>query len=216
MMVSSGVTKYNLGTHIWHPPAQAAGRQLVLVTGQVESDASLRLGAPGISTNIALLKAAREMHPLAWLLYKPHPDVVAGLRGEGFMESSASQWCDEVVTDVAMGQLLKTVEVVHVMTSLSGFEALIRGKRVVCHGSPFYSGWGLTSDLLETPRRSRSLNLDQLVAGALLEYPRYLNRRTGQPGSAEDVLADMLEWKANAPLHLPWWRRAIRPILRRP
>ena len=32
------------------------------------------------------------------------------------------------------------------MTSLTGFDALLRGKRVVTHGLPFYAGWGLTTD----------------------------------------------------------------------
>ena len=32
------------------------------------------------------------------------------------------------------------------MTSLTGFDALLRGKRVVTYGQPFYAGWGLTED----------------------------------------------------------------------
>ena len=33
------------------------------------------------------------------------------------------------------------------MTSLAGFEALLRGKPVTTHGQPFYAGWGLTEDI---------------------------------------------------------------------
>lgn len=59
------------------------------------------------------------------------------------------------------------------MTSLSGFDALLRGKRVVVYGRPFYAGWGLTEDHLPINRRQRQLTLDALVAGALLRYPLY-------------------------------------------
>ena len=59
------------------------------------------------------------------------------------------------------------------MTSLTGFDALLRGKQVIVHGRPFYAGWGLTQDLLPVPRRQRYLSLDELVAGALLHYPLY-------------------------------------------
>jgi capsular polysaccharide export protein len=60
------------------------------------------------------------------------------------------------------------------MTSLAGFEGLLRGRRVVTYGMPFYAGWGLTADQYRSERRSRRLNLDELVAGCLLKYPRYL------------------------------------------
>src|SRR6266480_3545733 len=49
-------------------------------------------------------------------------------RGEG--ERQVRDWCDEVLTEVAMGRLLEQVDEVHVLTSLAGFEALMRGKFV--------------------------------------------------------------------------------------
>jgi len=60
------------------------------------------------------------------------------------------------------------------MTSLAGFEGLLRGKRVVTYGIPFYAGWGLTDDRHRSERRTRKLILDELVAGCLLKYPRYM------------------------------------------
>ncbi len=63
------------------------------------------------------------------------------------------------------------------MTSLSGFDALLRGKAVITYGQPFYAGWGLTEDYAEHAtafeRRKRRLTLDELVAGTLLYYPVY-------------------------------------------
>ena len=63
------------------------------------------------------------------------------------------------------------------MTSLAGFDALLRGKKVVTYGQPFYAGWGLTEDRDQSgpamQRRRRTLTLDELIAGALLRYPVY-------------------------------------------
>lgn len=78
------------------------------------------------------------------------------------------------------------VDGVHVMTSLAGFEALLRGKDVTTHGVPFYAGWGLTRDLGDVPaRRGVKRSLDELVAATLLLYPRYLDPLTGLPCPAE-------------------------------
>ena len=58
----------------------------------------------------------------------------------------------------------------------------LRGKDLATHGVPFYAGWGLTRDLGPIPtRRGRSRSLDELIAAALLLYPRYLDPATGLP-----------------------------------
>ena len=191
-VLAEGLTKYNLGGRRWQRPC--IDRQVVLVPGQVESDASLAFGAPGIRSNMGLLRAVRDARPDSYLVYKPHPDVVARLRREGSEDAQAAQWCDEIVTDVAMGELLNAVDEVQVMTSLTGFEALLRGKRVVCHGSPFYAGWGLTDDTIPHPRRTRRLGLDELVAAALILYPLYIGAQATV--TPEQALDELQAWKA--------------------
>ena len=80
------------------------------------------------------------------------------------------------------------------MTSLAGFEALLRGKPVTTYGMPFYAGWGLTRDLGMradvAARRSRRRHLDELVAAALILYPVYVDRH-GRPSTPEAVLAEL-------------------------
>ncbi len=214
-LVASGLTKYNVGGGGWQRPEHA--RRVILVPGQVETDASIAYGAPpalcAVRRNMDLLRAVREANPDAWLIYKPHPDVQAGLRLKGLDEDAALRWCDEQVIDVAMGELLGSVDEVHVMTSLAGFEALLRGKRVSCYGQPFYAGWGLTTDIAPVPRRTRRLQLDELVAGALIEYPKYVSRSTDQFSTPEQALDELLAWRAQGSA-LPWWRKALRLILR--
>lgn len=217
-VVGAGLTKYNVGSKGWQRPSEAV--RVILVPGQVESDASLRFGAPGVCTNLGLLQKVREANKDAYLVYKPHPDVVAGLRRKGKGEDTAGRWCNEVVVDVDMGELLQQVDEVHTLTSLAGFEALLRGKAVTCYGQPFYAGWGLTKDLEPVLRRSRRLSLDMLVAGALILYPVYISRATGRFIAPEQALDELLAWRSMGKSRLSWWRNVYRfvvgKILRQP
>ncbi|HMX22716.1 MAG TPA: beta-3-deoxy-D-manno-oct-2-ulosonic acid transferase, partial [Accumulibacter sp.] len=212
-IVMAGLTKYNVGTSTWQRPERPC--RVVLVPGQVESDASLAYGAPDIKTNLGLLQAVRRSNPDAHILYKPHPDVVAGLRAPGHDEGEAGRWCDERVVDAPMGELLRAVDEVHCLTSLAGFEALLRGKKVVCYGQPFYAGWGLTTDKAPLARRNRSLQFDELVAGALILYPRYMSRKREALVSPEEALDELVEWQTRSGGHTSWWRKAFRVVLRR-
>lgn len=187
-IVEAGLTKYNLRAPAWRRPPSA--REVCLVVGQVESDAALRLGSPLVRSNLDCVRRVRALRPHAYLLYKPHPDVAAGVRPAGSDEAGVQALCDEMLTHVDMGQLLLDVDECHVMTSLAGFEALLRGCPVVTHGQPFYAGWGLTTDLLPPVRRTRQLTLDALVAGALILYPRYLSR-SGRRVPVEAVLDEL-------------------------
>ncbi len=225
-LVADGLTKYNVGTSNWRRPetctcsshlAEGEGEKLrvILVPGQVESDASLAYGAPGIRRNLDLLRAVREANTGAYVIYKPHPDVVAGLRREGLGEVEAAFWCDEVLADVSMGTLLPLVDEVHTLTSLAGFEALLRGKKVVCYGQPFYAGWGLTEDILPVARRVRRLSLDELVSGALVLYPAYVSRVTGRFTTPERALDELLAWRESGKSAIPWWGGAYRFLARR-
>ena len=165
LIISHGLTKYNVGSAVWQRP-MGRGR-VILVPGQVESDASIQYGTSCIRTNVDLLRSVRIANPEAYIIYKPHPDVTAGLRARGLGEEKATEWCDELVVDVEMGALLSEVDEVHVMTSLAGFEALLRGRAVTCYGQPFYAGWGLTKDIYPVARRTRVLSLDELGAGCV-------------------------------------------------
>ena len=211
-IVSARLTKYNVGSGEWQRPA--VKQSVILVPGQVESDASLAFGAPGIQRNIELLQAVRENNPDAYVVYKPHPDVVAGLRKEGDGEGSASRWCDEVVIEQPMAKMLEEVDEVHVLTSLAGFEALLRGKIVVTYGQPFYAGWGLTTDRCPPQRRTRRRNLDELIAAALILYPTYVSRLSGKPATAEVALEELLAWRKSAGGRPGIWQKLKRLALR--
>ena len=211
-IVSTNLTKYNVGAKQWQRPKYVSN--VILVPGQVESDASLTYGAPLERTNMGLLRAVREANPEAYIVYKPHPDVLARLRLAGQDEDSATQWCNEVIIDISMGDLLTKVDKVHVLTSLAGFEALLRQKEVTCYGQPFYSGWGLTHDIVLNTRRTRCLTLDQLVAAALIKYPLYLSRDSKDLITPEQALDELIAWQSAVRVGTPWWRVVVRFFLR--
>ena len=72
------------------------------------------------------------------------------------------------------------------MTSLLGFEALVRGVPVTTTGAPFYAGWGLTRDLGDVPgRRQARPHLTGLVHACLIDYPRYHDPVTNTPCPVE-------------------------------
>lgn len=206
-LVAENLTKYNLSGPTWRRPT--GQRRVVLVPGQVESDASIRWGAPQIRSNAALLAAVRQAEPDAWIVWKPHPDLVAGLRGERGA-SEPPPGCDEVIRHGSIADLYSAVDAVHVLTSLAGFEALLRGVEVHTWGLPFYAGWGLTHDRLRCPRRGRRLDLDELVMGGLIAYPRYVSRRSGLFLEAEAALEELLSWRAEPVRPPQTWQRIFR------
>jgi capsular polysaccharide export protein len=197
-IVTRGISKYASEAPI--APAQRRTRRTVLVPGQVEDDMSVRLGGAGIASNLELLRRARAAEPDAYLLFKPHPDVDAGHRQGRVPDDQLLAYADEIVRGEAMPSLLSRVDAVHVLTSLTGFEALLRGVEVTVHGQPFYAGWGLTHDLAPPlPRRGRPLTLPQLVAGTLILYPRYLDPVTELPCPPEILLQRFAEgWRPKA------------------
>ncbi len=184
-ITKNNLSKYNLGGAAL-PAGIPVGRR-ILVPGQVEDDASIRLGTQDISTNQALLEATRTANPAAVILYKPHPDVEAGLRA-GCVDH-AETFADAILTQTDPITALSAVDEVWTMTSTLGFEALLRGKRVTCYGQPFYSGWGLTDDrTLPVLRRTARPDLIALVHAVLIDYPRYFDPVTGRPCPPEVVI----------------------------
>lgn len=192
LIVANALTKYNI-----EPTEQPAWRQtdrlVVLVPGQVEDDASIKYGCTSIRNNLSLLKAARQARPDAFVVYKPHPDVMVRNRLGRVHRQDALRYADIIETDISIVSCINAAAELHTMTSLSGFDALLRGKHVVVYGSPFYAGWGLTEDRQIVVRRDRGLTLDELVAGALLHYPVYwdwtLNGFTTAEGAIRQIIS---------------------------
>ena len=203
-LLTQRVSKYNVGTEVdadiankvgsdnklnavsqkmqWMQDAKVSGKQRLLIVGQVEDDLSVQYCGSDIKTNRDLIKRVRRDNSDAYLIYKPHPDVEAGLR-TGRVEAECLRQVQAVAYDTAMPDCLECIDEVHTISSLTGFEALLRGLKVTCYGLPFYAGWGLTTDIdaqlspksdyLHRRKRDTTLSLEQLLHCALIRYPLY-------------------------------------------
>lgn len=195
-ITGADLSKYNLDAADL-PQTLPHGRR-ILVPGQVEDDASIRLGTADIATNRDLLAATRAANPAAVILYKPHPDVEAGLRIGDVPD--AAEFADAVLTKTSPTAALDAVDVVWTMTSTIGFEALLRGKDVTCLGTPFYAGWGLTDDrAMPVTRRSAMPTLAQLAHAVLVDYPRYFDPVAGLPCPVEVVIERLVAGQVPRP-----------------
>jgi capsular polysaccharide export protein len=209
----AGVTKYGAeaGKMIDLPP----GRRTVLAVGQVDDDMSVQLGGAGVDGNLDFLARVRRAEPNAWIIYRPHPDVQAGHRKGHLSDAVVLEHADEIDSGAPLMALVQAVDEVHVLSSLTGFEALMRGCSVTVHGMPFYAGWGLTRDLAKSsPRRGRQLDVDRLVAAALILYPRYIDPVTRLPCGPE-LMVDRLASGSTPPMTWLIRLRALQGKLRR-
>ena len=194
-----GLSKYNLSESYDIDSAYGEKiRRRVLVLGQVEDDASLVYGCERIFTNAELVRQVFEEEPEAQIIFKNHPDIIAGRRKELSSLAEIGKYAQILNVSVSMKDALKGVDRVYTQTSLGGFEALIHGVSVTCFGAPFYSGWGLTDDRQKVERRIRSLSLNEVFAGAYILYPRYrktLISKLTLKTAIEEVRAQMDEKK---------------------
>lgn len=191
-IVAERVTKYNLpdGGSGLHVPA---GRPVVLVPGQVTDDAAViageAAGAPaGANVNATLLAAVRARQPGAFVIFKPHPDVEQLGRRGALTANEELRGADAVVRGASIDTLLPLAQRVETYSSLTGFEALLRGIPVTVHGLPFYAGWGLTDDLVRCARRGSQRSLAELAAASLICYARYWDPQSGLPCPPDVVL----------------------------
>lgn len=147
-------------------------KNIILVIGQVEDDASIKYSSNNMN-NLELLQEVRKNNKDAYIIYKPHPDVLFGDR-KGFVEESkVLEYANEQIVDASLDSCINVANEIHTISSLSGFEALIRNKKVYCYGNPFYAGWGLTIDKNIIERRTKKRTIEELVAATYILYPIY-------------------------------------------
>ena len=200
MLVDRGVSKYNLGPGTLgygHKALQGLpqDKEIILVPGQVSDDASilstksqsLQLSS-GRNPNLLLLEQVRADNPDAFIIFKPHPDVQSKLRNGALSDSDQAGLANRIVMDGDILDLIQVCDKVETISSLTGFEALLRNKPVVVHGQPFYSGWGLTEDRTSCARRTRQRGLGELVFLTLCQYPRYADPVSSKLCDCEEVI----------------------------
>lgn len=83
-----------------------------------------------------------------------------------------------------------------------GFEAILADKEVITYGTPFYAGWGLTTDrhpFFNTQnakeRRLIKKTKEELFYAAYIWYTHYINPDTKQQCSIEEAIKWLKENK---------------------
>ena len=210
-IISLRLSKYNLQQKNDQVLTNIGNKKKILVVGQVEDDQSIAFGSAAIKKNQDLLKTVRQAYPDALIAYKPHPDTLTGLRPGTIDEKIIAGNCDQYLMDHDIIDAIDWCDTLCTITSLAGFEAIIRQKHVVCYGQPFYSGWGLTDDIFPLARRKMKRSLDELVAATLILYPQYIHPPTQLPCPPEIVI----DWLAQKRHEKPTLRRTLEQKLKR-
>nr|WP_245262608.1 capsular polysaccharide biosynthesis protein [Ensifer sp. BR816] len=196
-LLTSRLSKYNSGKSL--DIALVYGKKTqrrVLVIGQVERDASIAYGCSKKVTNNDLVRLAASENPDAQIIYKPHPEVLKGTAKAKSNPERVRDLAMILTQDISLADALETIDHVYTITSLSGFEALLRSIKVTTVGCPFYSGWGLTDDRQPNSRRNRKLSIDEVFAAAYILYARYLDPVTKTPIEIEDALDVLARMRA--------------------
>jgi capsular polysaccharide export protein len=142
----------------------------------------------------------------AEVVIRDHPDVLAGF-ATGVLRRIAHASGESTLDGCGdIHDLLPEVDEVWTVSSQFGFEALMRGKRVVTYGMPFYAGWGLTEDraiddasVAARGRRAlRSAGIDELVAAALVRYPIYFDPVENKRIGIDRAMDRLASWRREA------------------
>ncbi|KNY13345.1 cell surface protein [Shinella sp. SUS2] len=191
LIVEGGLSKYNMVSSL--SLADLLGEKTkprVLVIGQVEDDASILYGCDRKFGNNDLVRLAAAENPGAEILYKPHPDILNGVRDAQSDPQEVAHLCRILREKIPLARSFETIDKAYAITSLGGFEALLRGIPLTVLGCPFYAGWGLTDDRQPNPRRTRRRTVEEVFAAAYLRYPTYFEPVTG----ARSTFEQTVEW----------------------
>lgn len=178
---SERLTKYNRYAGQGDPVQLEPGA--VVVIDQTPHDASIRYGGAEKRTITDMVAAAIRENPEAVVYFKRHPDNVKMNRSV----LPATARVKLLPDDADITQVLDQSTSVYVVASQVGFEALLRGKKVVTFGMPFYAGWGLTDDRQTIARRTQKRTIEQLFHAACIEMSVYLNPLSGELVEIEEA-----------------------------
>lgn len=188
---SHKISKYNPPILAHATPLKVKNR--ILIIGQVDNDASLRYGNPNNWTMEDMVRLAYYENPNAEILYRPHPEVYKGYQKSKFKKQNIEKFAKVISSEEHIVELIERIDHVYTLTSLTGLEALLRGKKVTVLGMPFYAGWGLTDDRCSCSRRQRTLTIEQLFFATYIIYPKYFAESIGANNKKEAILSTILK-----------------------
>ena len=137
--VAHRVSKYNHQPYVDIVPIYGVkNKKRILVLGQVPHDDSLKYGGGIGITLLDVVNRAIAENPEAQIIIKPHPMM---LDDPSIVSTLTELECLILTQSIHLVDALETVDHVYTITSLGGFEALLRGKKLTVLGQPFYHAW---------------------------------------------------------------------------
>ncbi|MDQ0319894.1 capsular polysaccharide export protein [Pararhizobium capsulatum DSM 1112] len=198
-LLATRLSKYNNATDVTIEAVYGPkDRTRVLVLGQVDDDMSILKGCDRPVGNNDLIDAAVSDNPGAQIIFKPHPDIMHGHRPSNFSRERLAANVQVLETNITLADAFQTVDRVYTVTSLAGFEALMRGIPVTCLGMPFYAGWGATDDRQSCPRRTARRDVTDIFAAAYILYSRYYDPQAMRGIEFEDAVETLHQMRLQA------------------
>jgi len=201
LIKSTGITKYNINYKKDIEINLPKNKKIILIIGQVEDDKSIIFGCNKVKTNLDLIRSVRKYDHNAFIIYKPHPDIIYATRKGKVQKEIALRYVDHIEMQASVLNCMKISNEIHTMTSLAGMEALIHNKKVITWGNPFYGGWGLTQDMESYDRRLRTLTLEELVFIVYELYPIYWDFKNNTFSTAESTIKELDNNKNNGVIY---------------
>lgn len=201
-ITSRKVTKYNNAPDVL--PQSLAGkkhRHRILLIDQRAGDASIA-GALASDENFRrMLEKAFEKAD-AEIVVKIHPDALCPGKSSAISPSLAAYEGNERLTIVSEGvnpyTLFSAVDEVYVVASGMGFEALMAGKPVTCFGVPYYAGWGVTTDMVDIPRRTQRRTVEDIFFVSWILLSRYVDPKSRRLVSVTKAARTMVKDRSAA------------------
>ncbi|QIE55205.1 hypothetical protein G5B40_06915 [Pikeienuella piscinae] len=187
VIVDARITKYNQYVSARRRGLPDGGG--VLVVDQKRDDASIRFGSADDATFDAMMEAAIRESGGRRVYVKTHPD---NRFVEGACYAPDPRWTI-LDDDVQVIDAIDEADAIYTVSSQVGFEALLRGKKVVVFGLPFYAGWGLTDDRNSIPRRKVKRTIEDIFHFACNEQTLYVDPTRGEETTLENTI-DRLLW----------------------
>lgn len=192
-IIEAKLSKYNNAPIVDLKTLGIGPKKFVVLVDQVMGDQSINGSKANSASFARMLEHAVSNHPDCDIVIKAHPASkgYAGPLLEAVKNSGVN--CKIIKDRVNLWPLIENCEHFYTVSSQTGFEALMAGKPVTCFGMPFYAGWGLTTDMMDSWRNDHEQSLEQLFAAAYIEYSRYLSLHTRKPTTIENAI-DELTW----------------------
>lgn len=195
------ISKYNNTTEeLPQGLAERSNRHRILVIDQRLGDASIA-GALASEQNFLTMLQAAFARADAEVIVKIHPDALVPGKASAISQVLSNYANDArlriIEESVNPYSLFSSVDEVFVVASGMGFEALLAKKPVTCFGVPYYAGWGLTTDMVAVPRRSRKRNLEDVFFVAWMMLSRYVDPKTKKLISVQKATKIMAKERNN-------------------